>query len=451
MKKKNVVNKEADPVKAKKAKNRDNENLKKFRAEVARQNEVKAACAQYGITGAAAQALVEDRSLSGDILKAEAMAASPHAGPVSSPDNQGGVWGYGDHTDAEKFNNAMSHGIIIAAGIRPKDNAGKPAKLSAGHEDFVNLSSLELCRSFLAHIGVNTRTLNPRQIANAALGTDEFVETLETTINTVLLSGYMEKPAKHSAITQLVPANNYKDIRALRLESDWDLEKLLEDGKLPSKAIEESRESYRVHDHGARYSIKHHVFVNDELGAVMQALNRVVRRIPKLEDKDIFSYLVSNPNMSDGGPLISTARQTQVATPGALSKTTLSEGRALLAKQKDLTDAAAEAEDKTLLIGIDDLTTAQELLGATAQPNDSRVSIWQYLNPVWSGQISAGFYQFADPEEYPVIGFSRLKGDEAPYIETHQKFGTRGFEMAIVHTYGYGVVGSVGVVYTPAS
>ncbi len=436
--------------KKKKINNKSTKPLKAFRAEVKRQAEVKAACKQYGITGPDAQALIDDRSMTGKVLKAEAMAASPHSGPIS-PQDTGGVWTYGDHTDGEKFNNAMSHGIMVAAGIHPKNSKGKPIKMAPGSEDFVNMSGVELCRVALARDGVNISGLSRARIANAALGTGDFVETLEQTANTILATGYADKPAKHRAITAYRPASDYRQLRELRVESEWDLEKILENGKIARKVVNESVEGYAVDDYGGKFVVTRQVLVNDGLGAVMASLNTVGRRVNLLEDRDVFGYIGSGPKLKDGSDLFSVGNKTLAGTAGALSETTLSKGRELLANQQDMNKHPVGAEDSFLLTGTGDRTAAEKLIGAISQPNDARLSLWQYLTPVHTPLITGAFYQFADPRDYPVIGFSNLLGDEAPYIETKTTSGIRSLEMYVVYTYGYGVVGKVGVVKTAAS
>lgn len=432
------------PNKAKK-----NKNLKKFKAEVARRHNVKQVCAKYGITGGDAQALMDDKRMTGDILEAEAMAISPHSGPIVSPDNNGSGWTVGD-SDSTKFNNAISHGIMVNAGITPKQSDGNDAELAPGHDDFANLSGVELCRAFLGRQGVNMSGMSRGQVANAALGTSEFVETLEQTANTILVTGYADKPAKHRAITAYRPANDYNQLRELRVESEWELSKILEDGKIPRGKVYEGTEGYAVEDYGKKFVITRKVIVNDRLGAVMASLDRAGRRVTLMEDRDIFTYLNGTPKLSDGTNLFSVGNKT-LATAGALSKDTLSAGRSLLAKQPDMTGNAVGAEDYVLLTSTDDRTDAEELIGAISQPNDSRRTLWSYLSPVHTPIITGAFFQFADPREFPVIGFSNLQGEESPYIETKQSFGVRNIEMAIVYTYGYGVVGKVGVVKTAAS
>ncbi|GAH17405.1 unnamed protein product, partial [marine sediment metagenome] len=235
-------------------------------------------------------------------------------------------------------------GIMVAAGIRPKNNNGKPKKLAPGNEEFVNLSGVELCRAALIRNGVNPSGLSRSRIANAALGTGDFVETLEQTANTILVTGYAEKPGKHRAITAYRPASDYRQLRELRVESEWDLEKILEDGKIARKAVKEGVEGYSVDDYGGKFVITRQVLVNDGLGAVMASLNMVGRRVNLLEDRDVFGYINSGPKLKDGSNLFSTGNKT-LATAGALSETTLSEGRELLSNQQDLTGAAVGAED----------------------------------------------------------------------------------------------------------
>lgn len=435
--------------KNKSSKSPENKNLKDFRDEVARQAEVKSICAQYGITGSEVQAFLDDKSMTGDILKAEAMAASPHATHLTPPDNMDSGWIVGD-SDTTKFNNAMSHGIMINAGIKPKKADGELAPLADGYEDFVNLTSVELCRAYLGRQGVSMSGMSRGQIANAALGISEFVETLEQTANTILVTGYADKPAKHRAITAYRPANDYNQLRELRVESEWQLEKILEDGKISHGKVYEGTEGYAVNDFGKKFVITRKVIVNDRLGAVMASLDRAGRRVTLMEDRDIFTYINGTPKLSDGTNLFSVANKT-LATAGALAKDTLSAGRALLAQQPDMTGHAVGADDYVLLTSTDDRTDAEELIGAISQPNDTRRTLWQYLTPVHSPLITGAFFQFADPREFPVIGFSNLQGEEAPYIETKTSFGVRNVEMAIVYTYGYGVIGKVGVVKTPAA
>lgn len=429
-----------------------NKNLKIFRAEVARQKEVKAACAQYGITGADAQAFVDDKSMTGDILQAEAMAISPHAGPIVPPDNIGSGIVVGP-ANIRLLQDAVKHGIMLNAGIRPKKKNGEDEELAADHENFVNLTGVELCRSFLGNMGVNMSGMSRGQIANAALGTSEFTETLEQTANTILVAGYVDKPAKHRAITAYRPANDYNQLRELRVESEWQLEKILEDGKIPRGDVYEGTEGYAVEDYARKFVITRKVLVNDRLGAVMGSLDRAGRRVTLTEDRDIFTYINGTPRLSNGSALFSVANKT-LATAGAMTggkDGTLSKGRALLAKQEDMTKQPLGIEDSILLFDSDERSNAEEIILSVSQPNDSRAALWSYLTPVHTPKITGAFYQFADPLDYPVIGFSNLQGEEAPYIETKTSFGVRNLEMVIVYTYGYGVIGKVGVVKTPAS
>ena len=198
-----------------------------------------------------------------------------------------------------------------------------------------------------------------------------------------------------------------------------------------------------------KLGVTHQVIVNDQHGAVLRAVNRISVRIPKVVDNDVFAYLHSNPTLADGLPLFDAAHG-NLAPAALLSEDALSAGRVLLALQKELGGEECEADDAYLLHTIQDRTLAEKLLQGVTLSNDTRKPVFNYLMPFWSSKISGAFYQFADPQEFPVIGFSFLSGQEAPYVETHMDFGTRALEIAIVHTYGYGAIGHVGAVKTPA-
>jgi ATP-dependent protease ClpP protease subunit len=419
-------------------------------AEKQRREEVLAVCKEMGLPDDMTAPFLADRKYTGADLRAAAAKQSPHNAPMKTGGT--GVWTHGDHTDADKYRAAVGAGILASQRIKLVDSEGQPKKYAAGYEDFQHYSAIELCRIVLAKRGDSTAGMSGYQIANAALDpTGDFPLLLREVAQTVLLSGYSLKPAKRQAITIDIPARNYKENRTLRVEAEADLEILLEDGKLPQKHLKEGSESYRVKDRGMQLGVTHQVIVNDELGAVMGALNRISMRISKIEDKDVFGLIQSNPNLSDGLPLFSTANG-NLATAGALSKTTLSAGRVLLAAQALITGEESEAEDTILLIGNNsDRLTAAELIFGSNLPNDTRKVLFDYLAPVWSSQITGAFYQFANPVEYPVIGFSYLQGNEAPFIETRQDFGSRSLQIAIVHSYGYGAVGHVGAVKTPAT
>lgn len=350
----------------------------------------------------------------------------------------------------DKFRSAALDGMLMRTGMRME----KPAP---GARDFMGVSLLDMARQSLELAGVNTRGMSKRELSARALtpaSTSDFPALMAAVVNKRLQAAYNEAPPTWQPFVSVTSAVDFKDIYGIKLSEAPNLMPLGENGEYQTATFADAQEKYRIATFGRVVPLTRQMIINDDLRAftrIPQLFGNAARR---MEADMVYSLLTSNPTMSDGNALFSTAHKNIEATTankGVLSTDTLSSGRSIMRKQTGPNGALLDVRPAFLLVPVEWETNAEVILRSTALPDAGMSAAvhnpWaNRLTAISDPRLSAGAWYFiADPGQIPTIEVAYLEGQTQPYVEEQLDFDSDALRIKVRHDFGCGVMDYVGM------
>ncbi len=354
----------------------------------------------------------------------------------------------------DKYMRAAGDGLMMRSGHQIETPA-------AGATEFRGRRLADIAADCLERAGVMVRGLNPDQIASRAVsaqGTSDFPLLMANVANRNLQAAYQQAPSTYRPWVAVGDANDFKDIYNLKLSGAPDLEELTEHGEIKTADFSEGQESYRVVTKALKAKFTRVMLINDDLRAFSRIPTLIGASAKRMENKMVYALLLATSKMSDGIPLFH-ADHNNIGTAGDINSISLGLERAAFRQQKGLAGETLDLTPAFLLAGTKEETNADILLRSAALP-DSNMSSGVH-NP-WAGKltpvtdplldVTAGddpFYLVADPNQAPVIEVAWLLGQEQPFVDDEQEFGTGHITYVCRHDFGCGLVDYVGARKVP--
>lgn len=327
-------------------------------------------------------------------------------------------------------------------------------KLTDKAREFRGLTVLEMARESLEASGIKTRGMSKMDLAARALhSTSDFPLILADVTGKSLRKQYDSAPKTFQAWARRATAGDFKPIKRLQLGDAPSLEKVNESGEFKSGTMTEGQETYSILTYGKVIGITRQALVNDDIGAFTRIPELFGRAAADLESEIVYNILINNAALSDGVALFH-ATHGNLGTAGAPSVTTLSEARKLMRKQKNKAGRPMNVTPKTLIVGPDQETVAQQLLATDYVPNENAK-----VNP-FAGNLSlvvealiANFNWFlaASPDQIDTVEYAYLEGEGGVVVETQMGFKVDGVEMKVRHDFGAGAIDHKGLVKNAAT
>ncbi len=352
--------------------------------------------------------------------------------------------------DRDKFRAAVVDGLAMRSGR-------VIAEPAAGANEFRGQRLPDIARECLERAGIRCRGMNPDQIASRALspvGSSDFPLLMSNVANRNLQAAYMEAPSTYRQWVAVGDANDFKDMHALKLSNSPDLEELDEHGEFKTADFSEAGETYKVITKGIKAKFTRVMLINDDLRAFTRIPAMIGAAAKRMENKMVYSLLLSNPAMSDGVALFHADHNNLAGTAGDINAATLGAARAAMRQQVGMAGEVLDITPAFLLAGTDEEMNADILLRSAALP-DADMSSGVH-NP-WAGKltpvtdplldVSTGedpFYLLAHPNQAPIIEVAWLLGNEQPFVDDEVEFGTGAVTYVCRHDFGCGVVDHVG-------
>jgi len=342
--------------------------------------------------------------------------------------------------ERDKIRAAAVDGIRLRAGWKIE----KPAE---GAERFRGMTLERLAEYCLRKAGVNTEGLTRVQLVQRAFShsTSDFPNILMDAVNKSLLDAYREVPTTYRQWTRVVSASDFKKKYVVRLGSFSELGLVPEGAEFKEKTVSEEKEEYSIATYGALFSITRQAIINDDLDAFSRIPQQLGRAARRTIEKTVYGILNSNPNMSDGNPLFSSAHN-NVGTAGAISNTTLKEIRKLMGQQKDPDGNLIYLRPGYIIVPPAIATDAMEWMNSTFFPGKSnnQQNIWKgWADVIETPYVSAdaggsdtAWYVIADPMLIDTVEVAFLDGQEEPTIETERGFGVDGVRFKVRLDFG---------------
>lgn len=356
---------------------------------------------------------------------------------------------------------AMINGMMLRSGQLPDEMAklNKDARREA--EQFRKLSLIGMARESLDALNISTRGYSDEEIIGRAFTqtNSDFPVVLEAVIQRTLQGQYALQADKWRRFCKVGNVNNFQDVARIRLGSLDTLSDLLEGEEIASMAIPDGvKTTIGIGTKAKMISVTRNMIINDDLGAFLDIAAWLGMAAALTIEKDVFACLNARKFRNDTD-VFTTANNNIVATGTAPSVDVLDGMKLLMSQQTDISGNHELDIEPAIAIVPRQLETRFKVLNAsTYNPDVSNKS--NPINPVQnivrdivaSSRLTGnGYYLFADPNLYPTIEVSFLRGQQAPQIKSEEGFTILGTKYRVFLDYGVNFVDHRTAVYNPGA
>ena len=346
--------------------------------------------------------------------------------------------------EVDKFRSAAVDSIQLRAGFTVE----KPAE---GARDLRGMRLRDLAIECLTKQGIqNAQRMNNDDLFKRALSPDsQFGAILNDSVNKSMATGYKTANTTYRAWTGIGSNPDFKGATVYQISEAGDLDKMTQSGEFKFDEMKDQGVKKSIATFGKTFGINRQALINDDIGILTKIPAAYVRASDRGINKLVYKMLKDNPKIYDDKNLFSASHK-NLGTAAVMSDESLSEGRLLMRKQKNLRGKETlNIAPKFLLVPAGLETSAMKFLNSTALPgqNNSGVSnIWRNafdlvvdseLDPE-SGALP--YYFAADPSDVDTIEVTFLNGDDMPKLESRIGFDFLGIEYRIYIDYGVSVL-----------
>lgn len=350
--------------------------------------------------------------------------------------------------NAEGLRAAMAQAVLHR--YNPQAN-----QVDDNSREFAGLTLLEMARAHLVYNGVSVTGKSRNEIATLAMqSTSDFASILADVANKTLRQAYGAAPQTFKKFCRRATASDFKNINRVQLDGNGRLEVVNESGEYQHGALVDGKESYALKTRGKIFAITRKTLINDDLDAFTRIPALFGRGAAETESDVVWALITGNVVLGDSVALFHSTHG-NLGTAGAISATTLTEGRKKMRLQKGLDGATVlNLSPKFIMVPAALETTAQTQL-MLVQPNSaSDVNPFAgTLEILVESRIDAAddsnWFLAADPAMIDTIEYAYLAGEEGVYIETRNGFDVDGIEIKARLDFGAGVVDHRGLFKNP--
>lgn len=330
------------------------------------------------------------------------------------------------------------------------DNPLKGAKLA------------DLARMCLAHAGIKLDTFDQMRMVGAAFNprasgfsqsTSDFPVLLEAVMHKSLQAAYAVAPDTWSRFCSIGSVSDFRAHNRYRVGSIGNLDSLSENGEFKNKSIPDGeKSSITAGTKGNIININRHIIVNDDLQALVTLTAMLGRAYKRTIEADVYALLAENAGLgpvldSDNKTLFHADHGNLVATGSgaAPTVTTLDAARMAMALQTDISGNDYLDLRPAIWLGPLALGTSVRVTNsATYDPDTSNklqkpngvLNLFRDVVDSPRTVDSYAWYEFADPNEAPVIEVAFLDGVQEPYMELQNGFDVDGAQYKVRGDHG---------------
>jgi phage major head subunit gpT-like protein len=308
--------------------------------------------------------------------------------------------------------------------------------LSEPAREYRSMSLLEIGRELLEKRGERVRGLAKHQVAERALhSTSDFPEILANVASKTLRKAYDEAPKTFMPIVRVVEVPDFKSVSRAQLGEAPVLEEINEHGEYKRGTVADGAETYAIATYGKVVGITRKVIINDDLDAFTRLPEMFGRAAANKESDLVWAVFTANAAMADGVALFH-ATHANLGSAGAISVTTLTEGRKLMRLQEGLDGSTLlNIMPQYLIVPAALETVAKQYVASDLVPsqasnvNPFKGSLVTIVEPRLDGSSPTAWYLAADPAQVDTIELAYLQGQRGVYIETRTGFDVDGVEV----------------------
>lgn len=320
------------------------------------------------------------------------------------------------------------------------------AQLTDNGRQYRGYSLLELGRDMIERSGGNTRGMTRMEIAERMLqvrsagmqGTSDFANLLSNVATRRLRAAYEQAGSTYAIWASRAPnAADFKSMDVVQLSGAPDLLQTNEHGEFTYGTLKDAGESYKVVTHGRIVSLTRQAIINDDLRGFDRLIRAFGDAAARLENRLVYSQLLSNPTMGDGVALFHASHGNLAGAGSVLNDISkLGAGRAAMRKQKGLQGEPLNLAPAFLIVPSDLEQIAYQFTSSNYQPTSpgevnefrqgGRTAVEPVVEPLLDSDSATAWYLAANSNQVDTVEYCYLDGAEGPVIETKQGFEVDG-------------------------
>lgn len=389
-----------------------------------------------------ADTLINDPKVTAGVARERAIAEWEKGNPIN-PNPQP------DPTKADKTRAAMANALTLRVYPAITKEMGEDNVRAAS--EYRGMSLLRMAEAALEEVGVNTRGMNPKTIAQLALGekvrglhhTTDFPLLLGDTVHRTLLAQYALQERTFMAWARRASISDFRPITRARLSTILgNLEEVKEGQEYKYGSLTESGETYQLAKYGKIIGITWESIVNDDLDAFSRLPQGFAALAAIKQTELVYNTILSGgfALMGDGKALFHADHKNFTGTAGnqttggtALSETSLDVAYQLFMAQTNEAGQFINVKPKFLIVGPKNAAVAMKLTSANYTPNtqmNQPLAQSLGLQVIVDANIT-GFTWFltADPNVLDTVEYAFLDGEEELFIDQREGFNIDGIEI----------------------
>lgn len=325
------------------------------------------------------------------------------------------------------------NGNFVGDGIR------QALMARAGYEDmqrdnvYNGTTMREMARMSLTERGFGVASYNPMQMIGFSLthSTSDFGNILLDVANKSLLQGWEEADESFELWTKKGQLSDFKTAHRVGLGGFPSLRKVREGAEYKYVTTGDKGETIALATYGEIFSVTRQAIINDDLNQLTDVPMKMGRAAKGTIGDLVYAVLIDNEKLSDGKTLFH-ADHKNMAT-GAISTTSLDDGRKLMRTQKEGTRALNIRPAYVLVPVALETLANQTIKSASVKGADVNSGI---NNPIqnFAEVISEARLDDVDPAAWylaaakgsDTIEVAYLNGVDTPYIDQLEGFTTDG-------------------------
>jgi hypothetical protein len=431
------------------------------KAERKRASEITAAVRAAKLTTEFAEELIADEHCTIEQARTKIIEKMAASGTQSNNTNPAPSVG---REDVERFRTSATNGMALRSG-QIAEKIFKPEELAAARS-FQGSSLIRFAAICLERAGINTSGMSDMEIAKRAITTSssDFPIVLENVLHKMLLSSYQVVPDSWRNFCAVGSVTDFRAHKRLRPGSLSRLDKVLENGELKNKKLEDATsESITAQTFGNIINISRNTIINDDLGYFGRLTSDLGRAAARSIEIDVYALLAENsgdgPTMSDNNALFHTSHGNKLGTGTAPTVASFDLIKQAMRKQKDHSgNDFLDIRPSILVLGVHQSAAADAINDSMYDPDATNklqkknTSFKTFDKIVDTARISGNQqYAFADPAILPVLEVAFLNGVQSPYLEQEQSFEQLGLRWRVYFDYAVGAIDWKGAVENPGA